>query len=390
MSGPQRRQQHQQQQQQQQSVPYPPAFQYSDPYAQHGYPQQYQYYAPNYQQQGGVLPPYNARQYQHDYGMRNLNQHMSAAHIDISRQGHLAAGLLNTTAANRYGQSPNTTPIPQTTYRQSTLPASGPEKPDREEPSSISLRYPPLPELPERRPSPLLTDQMSGDVRQHMNSLHAIIKVYEQRDEMLRLRTEAVGFEPAKAWLAWNSASRNDSQDIEATQKNRVVHDPAHPILGVRLLQRIDLLTRENEELGRALEEQLDRRRPTDEERESKLKAAHNEVADCHRLIERLDQALTKAELRASAADRALQVACASHSTSISDGPNPVPAAGAPNGLPPRLNDNTAPHQQQRPTPGANTHAKGPSRSSKAMAAGLPPNPRHVRTIPTAHTSDTV
>ena len=107
--------------------------------------------------------------------------------------------------------------------------------------SDIALRYPLLPELPT-----VASDEPTLD------ELRALVAVYEKRDEMLRLRTEAVGFEPRRAWRAWENNSPESEADPGAQEQADA--EEAQPVLGVRLLQRVAKLTEENDELGRLLE----------------------------------------------------------------------------------------------------------------------------------------
>ncbi|PWZ00701.1 hypothetical protein BCV70DRAFT_231518 [Testicularia cyperi] len=198
--------------------------------------------------------------------------------------------------------------------------------------SEISLRYPVLPALPARvlSPPPELAqssaqpsaDSPSNAQKEYVEWLRATIKVYEQRDEILRMRTEAVGFQPRRAWQAWQKGQKADENEppAESSEADEDDDDAAHPILGVRLLQQVDRLTRENEELGRMLQEHIASKSEVNEPSENdkaELTTLRNEVADCHRLIDAMDAALTKAETRAANAERALEVACATNSTAI-------------------------------------------------------------------------
>ncbi|SJX61626.1 uncharacterized protein SRS1_12611 [Sporisorium reilianum f. sp. reilianum] len=193
--------------------------------------------------------------------------------------------------------------------------------------SDISLRYPPLPSLPERCATPPLlrsepsatsdaktakTEAASLDpsVLEYITSLRSTIEAYEKRDDLLRLRTEAVGFQPQHAWSAWQSPDKPAPSDTEA---------PTNPILGVRLLQRLDKLQRENDELGRLLSSGASLTSPT-ATATGEVEELHKEVQDCHRLIQAMDKALSGAEARAAASERALEVACRSNSTAIISG----------------------------------------------------------------------
>lgn len=82
-------------------------------------------------------------------------------------------------------------------------------------------------------------------------SLDSIRKEYEAREKALMLRIEALGFQPATAYRIVNELEGKEETD--STQQTR--EEPA-PILGVRLLQQLDLLTHENSQLKDAHQKQ--------------------------------------------------------------------------------------------------------------------------------------
>ncbi|SPO23015.1 uncharacterized protein UTRI_01693 [Ustilago trichophora] len=188
--------------------------------------------------------------------------------------------------------------------------------------SHISLRYPPLPEIPARPATPPLIQLHIGrnptadestpapdqSVLDYVSSLLSIIHTYEQRDDLLRLRTEAVGFQPKQAYLAWQA-----SQATIPTSPTSSSDTDANPVLGIRLLQRLDALQRENDELGRLLSSATLSTTNTD----TQVQELQKEIIDSHTLIQAMDNALSNAEARAKASERALQVACRTNSTSI-------------------------------------------------------------------------
>ncbi|EPQ26545.1 uncharacterized protein PFL1_05867 [Pseudozyma flocculosa PF-1] len=204
--------------------------------------------------------------------------------------------------------------------------------------AEIALRYPALPEVPAMpepptEPSPAAAAPPLEDVgevaqayREYGDSLKGIIGVYKKRDELLRLRTEAVGFDPKRAWLAWEAGKGEGDESVQGKKngdaeqaglsKTESTTEPPHPILGVRLLQRVAALTAENDELGRLLEEKLDLADGSKTTPPATTELLQ-ELQDAHRLIAALDAALTKAEARAQAAERALEVACVTNSTAI-------------------------------------------------------------------------
>ena len=175
--------------------------------------------------------------------------------------------------------------------------------------SDIALRYPPLPSLPTRPATLSAAAELDPSIKEYIGSLRSVIEVYEQRDDLLRLRTEAVGFQPKHAYLAWHSPGTTTDTD-----------GAANPILGVRLLQRLDKLQRENEELGRLLTSTHTTHTSTaagEGEVESEVAELRREVDECHRLIDAMEAALGRAEARVVTAERALEVACREKSTSI-------------------------------------------------------------------------
>lgn len=155
-----------------------------------------------------------------------------------------------------------------------------------------------------------------------MAQLGAALEAYERRDEMLRLRTEAVGFEPRRAYLAWQHPSSSEDASEEGA-------GGVNAVLGVRLLQRLDAVQRENAELGGLLARAPAQRRELE-----------HEVHECHTLIDALDSALTHAQQHAQKTQQALDLACASNSTAILSIPpqpqhdsiksEPSPRKGAP------------------------------------------------------------
>lgn len=188
--------------------------------------------------------------------------------------------------------------------------------------SDISLRYPPLPSVPERCATPSVLQSDTGkaslasetngaavdpSILEYVSYLRRMLSVYEKRDELLRLRTEAVGFQPKHAWSAWQA------QQTCASFSDQDSSSP-HPILGVRLLQRLDKLQRENDELGQLVLQRVESSGSGADDEVERLRA---EVSDCHRLIEAMDTALSSAEAKAAASERALQVACMTNSTAI-------------------------------------------------------------------------
>ncbi|GAC96438.1 GATA type zinc finger protein Asd4 [Pseudozyma hubeiensis SY62] len=202
----------------------------------------------------------------------------------------------------------------------------------REPRSEISLRYPPLPSLPERCVTPPSlqskrstshdenpSEDVDPAVLTYITSLRTTLSTYEKRDDLLRLRTEAVGFQPRQAWSAWQSQQDASTADTHSSADDSV---STNPVLGVRLLQRLDKLQRENDELGRLLTARTRDGSGSGSVEAVETEQLRSEIRDCHRLIQAMDKALVDAEARATASERALQVACMNHSTAMVPAPN--------------------------------------------------------------------
>lgn len=194
---------------------------------------------------------------------------------------------------------------------------------DAEPRSDISLRYPPLPRLPERCVTPPLlqsspaaepeSSTLDRSALDYVTSLRSIINAYEKRDDLLRMRTEAVGFQPKQAWAAWQTEPSSGDQPA-TEQEASSSHEPSNPVLGVRLLQRLDKLQRENDELGELLASGA---RVNSSSSSAEVEELRTEVEDCHQLIEAMEKALGEAEARATASERALEAACRTNSTAM-------------------------------------------------------------------------
>ncbi|KAN0063330.1 hypothetical protein ACQY0O_004495 [Thecaphora frezii] len=246
--------------------------------------------------------------------------------------------------------------------------------------SDIALRYPVLPKLPampkpstvpdaavslnkdgDQATAPASTDGDGSEelraYKDYSEALESIVAVYQKREEILRLRTEAVGFEPKRAWLAWESGKGTEEADgvddagaeeAAVGWKGAEEATATHSILGVRLLQRVAKLSEENEELGRLLEAKLglNDKPAALANWEAERAELFKELQEAHALIASLDQALTKAESRVSAAEKALEVACLNNSTAI---------------LPSRPNDGAAAAAASPPVPTSQPQPKDAS-----------------------------
>lgn len=161
-----------------------------------------------------------------------LNQSLTLpARPDLAIQA--AAAALASQGTDNGNSVINSQPTSSVNYNQTnrSFPAiTGPPRP----PPSLSLaaRFPPL------SPMPTLSDDASEDyVEMH--------KKYQAREEGLLLRVDALGFQPEASWQVMQEATT--SKDASTmTGKEREMNAP---VLGIRLLQRLDLLQKENEEL---------------------------------------------------------------------------------------------------------------------------------------------
>ena len=103
-----------------------------------------------------------------------------------------------------------------------------------------------LPPLPEWPHVPAQQDE-SGNVTLSRKQLDDIYARFRSREEALQMRIDALAFSPAQALSSLRDPS--SSQGETGT---------AMPQLGVRLLQRVDELQRENEDLAERLREVID------------------------------------------------------------------------------------------------------------------------------------
>lgn len=110
----------------------------------------------------------------------------------------------------------------------------------------VYSRLPPLDLLPVA-PTALPAEVQSTlpeEVQTYLKEMEALVVAHQKRDEARTLQLEALAFNPVLA-LRPNGEAQGGKE-----------LNPA-PILGVRLLHRVQELTEENEELGRLLEQRL-------------------------------------------------------------------------------------------------------------------------------------
>jgi hypothetical protein len=138
-----------------------------------------------------------------------------------------------------------------------------------------------------------------------------LVDLIKRREEQMALRIEAIGFEPASAWKLWNEMTKDGG--VSDTSKR----EQAAPILGIRLLQKLDTLQRENDELEEVIRDGFP------DPRESSSLA--NELKDAQLLIDKLDGALTASskekqvlQTKVIALEQALAAACLQRSSATS------------------------------------------------------------------------
>ncbi|WFC99538.1 hypothetical protein MYAM1_002283 [Malassezia yamatoensis] len=107
-----------------------------------------------------------------------------------------------------------------------------------------------FPSLPPKPDLPALRDGAQNTHAFSVESLNKICDAFEKREEALSLRIAALQFRSQACLDALSSQGTHMEQLDDAS-----LMSDTDPILGIRLLQRLDLLQRENTELGKKLEE---------------------------------------------------------------------------------------------------------------------------------------
>ncbi|KAE8221208.1 hypothetical protein CF319_g5391 [Tilletia indica] len=313
--------------------------------------------------------------------------HAAHAHAAYPAQSGMMMGIPNRGAAggagpgmmqpyqpvpgSHFGPGPGVGPGPPHIYAAGVGP-QGPVGPGGAGPSAnagpgagninalpLSARFPPLPRRPDLPPtldppppSDAQEDTAEGEkedrtsqLEEQTVQLRAAVEAYQARDEAWALRMEAIGFEPARAYVAAVSDSNlppmetaradatptieQDGADENDNEKDNALRSAVAkrgfaPVLGLRLLQRIHKLEKENAELHDLLSDQLQIGGPAEsskkEEAGKKEKAGggggreaegakgledrakatvellENELQDAHALIAALSTALEAAE----------------------------------------------------------------------------------------------
>ncbi|KDN53090.1 hypothetical protein K437DRAFT_266024 [Tilletiaria anomala UBC 951] len=195
-----------------------------------------------------------------------------------------------------------------------------------QEPSKPSVEFPPAPwSLAGLFPSG--EDPISA-TRAYVEQLEALVDAYRERERMRILQIEALAMDPTLALQVHKSQKSNESAASQAAEavtagesdasKNQSEEGSVElaPILGIRLLQKVQELADENEELGRILSKRIELGSGKCEPDVERLRA---ELTDAHTLIAQMDKALTIAEQRRTASEQALAIACATNSVGISE-----------------------------------------------------------------------
>lgn len=141
-----------------------------------------------------------------------------------------------------------------------------------------------------------------------------LVKLIMQREEQFMLRIEAMGFEPDSAWKLWKELSSDGQAPPTFTREQ------AAPVLGIRLLQRLDALQRENTELESIIKDGMSN--ATSGNGSATLA---KDIEDAHKLIDELDRALTASQndneamqKKVIALEQALTAACSQNSSATS------------------------------------------------------------------------
>lgn len=197
-----------------------------------------------------------------------------------------SSGQLTPHVARLQAQAPRFTPSPSRGLRSesSARDASVPEAPVS---TYVHSRLPPLEPLPSG-PGAVRDEelqQLPEGVKAYISGLESLVATYKKRENEHALRLEALAFNPV---LALRQGPKNDvsvvtqAEESEAGTEGKIkttttpeamaesktktetgldqAADPElhpAPILGLRLLHRVQELTEENEELGRTLEKRL-------------------------------------------------------------------------------------------------------------------------------------
>ncbi len=193
---------------------------------------------------------------------------------------------------------------------------------DAEPRSDISLRYPPLPRLPERCVTPPLlqsspaaepeSSTLDRSALDYVTSLRSIINAYEKRDDLLRIVPKQSAFNRNRPGGVADRAKlgRPASHGTRGVIKSRAVQ----PRTRRAPAATTDKLQRENDELGELLASGA---RVNSSSSSAEVEELRTEVEDCHQLIEAMEKALGEAEARATASERALEAACRTNSTAM-------------------------------------------------------------------------
>ncbi|WFD44079.1 hypothetical protein MPSI1_002744 [Malassezia psittaci] len=130
-----------------------------------------------------------------------------------------------------------------------------------------SCYFPSLPPKPDR---PALDGEAHDTHAITVESLNEIYNAFEKREEALSLRIAALQF---RSQACVDALSSNETQ-VNQLDDASLMSD-TDPILGIRLLQRLDLLQRENTELGEKLQQIITTCEP------DQVRKQQKELEDC-------------------------------------------------------------------------------------------------------------
>lgn len=113
-----------------------------------------------------------------------------------------------------------------------------------------------FPALPAKPPFPVTDNTGALQEPISLEYVQHVFEAFERREESLRMRLAAVNFHPQRCLNALHldtqKSARAESMPPDTATDEL---DELDPVLGVRLLQRLDILQMENEDLGARIEE---------------------------------------------------------------------------------------------------------------------------------------
>lgn len=150
-----------------------------------------------------------------------------------------------------------------------------------------SKNFPPLP----ARPSLTLPPSNKNEKVFTWEYLSEVFEAFSQRERAMEMRIEALCFNAEQSLQALS-----DDENIQSHETEN-----ANPVLGVRLLQRVDLLQKENDDLAERVKDLMQlsssEQQIQDLKREVEGSSFRRSLTtDSHKLISALDSALSNME----------------------------------------------------------------------------------------------